>query len=114
MNEEIAALTGEWEDHKELPFPQAPAEGSPFKDLYPQLVAFDGYVTGLVSSTLNGKIADKNEINRALFRVNDFFVSLNEVQPQDAAMDKERSRINDRVESLHRLVEDLLVVVYSP
>ena len=113
MNDEIKALSDEWDNHKKLPFPNAPGEGSPFSDLFPQLVEFDGFVAGMVSSTLDGKPGDKNNITRALLRLNDFFFELNAVQPKDAATDKYRSSINERVESIHRLVEDLLLVTYT-
>lgn len=67
----------------------------------------------MVSSTLDGKPVDKNDVGRALLMVNNFFLGLNAVQPKDAATDKYRSSINERVESVHRLIEDLLFVTYS-
>jgi hypothetical protein len=113
MNDEITALSEEWDSHKTLPFPDAPGKGSQFNDLFPQLVEFDGSVAGMVSAALTGKAVDKNDISRALAVLNDFFLKLNAIIPLDRTTDKYRSSINDRLESLHRLVEGLLRVAYS-
>ena len=87
--------------------------GSPFIDIYEHLTGFDGYVAGMVSSTLDGKPVEKIAVGNALLMINNFFFKLNEIKPSDTSMDKYRSSINERVESLHRLVEDLLLATYA-
>ena len=113
MNDEIKALNEEWDNHQKLPFPDTPAEGSAFVDIYEHLFKFDGQIAGMVSSTLDGKPVDKIAIGNALLMTNNFFFKLNEIKPSDAAEDKYRSSINGRVESLHRLVEDLLLITFT-
>ncbi len=113
MNEEIKALSDEWDNHKKLPFPDAPAEGSPFNDLYEHLTKFDGHVAGMVSSALNGKPVEKIAVGNSLLMINNLFYKLNEIKPLDTSMDKYRSSINERIESLHRLIEDLLLATFT-
>jgi hypothetical protein len=54
-------LSKEYESFKELPFPEPP-ESDELYDIFSELVEYDGYVAGLISSFLKGNIPNRGSI----------------------------------------------------